>query len=454
MANIPQRVRYEVLRRDGYRCYYCGATAADAKLTVDAVVPEALGGSHKDPANLVTACGPCNGGKTSSSPDAPLVAAVAEDAARWAQAMRVAQEQMLANIKGREAAQEQFRQWWDAWGYGEGDDRQLIPKDPNWRYSVDQLTSAGLPLQVLKDCIDRAMTRKNLQPENTFRYMCGVAWRKITELQEAARQVANGKPAPAAGEGDAYDQGRGDFARELLSELSNEEREYFLAQADMSEYQEDDDEPQTETQQACEAIGAALNSVRCEWDYLAQRVEETLNALPDGIGARALAPRKDRLGELSGPYGRRTFRLTDALIVADDLLNLPAAREHLSAMTEAERTEWHAFAAALYHRANLDEDQLTSRAWQCAQTIAEGRRWDCMCIGAGEAIPVCPRRGTNHARIAGASCCEPGGPEGHKGHPVCDHHLEELIEGTFAGKSGETFSATDYTAVGSDPWDF
>ena len=65
---ISRRLRYEVLRRDSYTCRYCGAKAPDVKLNVDAVVPEALGGSHKDPSNLTTACEACNSGKTSSKP--------------------------------------------------------------------------------------------------------------------------------------------------------------------------------------------------------------------------------------------------------------------------------------------------------------------------------------------------------------------------------------------------
>ena len=48
--------RHQLLRRDNHACRYCGRSAPEVPLTVDAVVPEALGGSHKDPANLVAAC--------------------------------------------------------------------------------------------------------------------------------------------------------------------------------------------------------------------------------------------------------------------------------------------------------------------------------------------------------------------------------------------------------------
>ncbi|MGC7224589.1 HNH endonuclease, partial [Mycobacteroides abscessus subsp. massiliense] len=42
---VTKRLRYEVLRRDNYSCRYCGRSAPEVKLTVDHVVPVALGGS-------------------------------------------------------------------------------------------------------------------------------------------------------------------------------------------------------------------------------------------------------------------------------------------------------------------------------------------------------------------------------------------------------------------------
>ena len=47
----------EVLRRDDYRCQYCGQ--AGSRLTVDHIVPRRLGGPYSWD-NLVTACPTCN----------------------------------------------------------------------------------------------------------------------------------------------------------------------------------------------------------------------------------------------------------------------------------------------------------------------------------------------------------------------------------------------------------
>lgn len=70
---VSKRLRFEILRRDGHRCRYCGAGALAAPLTVDHVTPLALGGTD-DPSNLATACEPCNSGKTSTLPESGALA--------------------------------------------------------------------------------------------------------------------------------------------------------------------------------------------------------------------------------------------------------------------------------------------------------------------------------------------------------------------------------------------
>ena len=63
-VSIPKRLRFKVLRRDGYRCRLCGLTSDDGvTLEVDHVVAVAKGGRTED-RNLWTLCHPCNNGKS------------------------------------------------------------------------------------------------------------------------------------------------------------------------------------------------------------------------------------------------------------------------------------------------------------------------------------------------------------------------------------------------------
>jgi 5-methylcytosine-specific restriction endonuclease McrA len=59
---IGKKLRFEVFKRDGFTCAYCGATPPSVILQVDHIHPVADGGTN-DPDNLITSCQPCNIGK-------------------------------------------------------------------------------------------------------------------------------------------------------------------------------------------------------------------------------------------------------------------------------------------------------------------------------------------------------------------------------------------------------
>lgn len=66
MRSLSKKLRFEILKRDEFKCRYCGRTEADGvKLHVDHVIAVALGGRN-DPDNLATACADCNLGKAAN----------------------------------------------------------------------------------------------------------------------------------------------------------------------------------------------------------------------------------------------------------------------------------------------------------------------------------------------------------------------------------------------------
>lgn len=209
---LSKRLRYEILRRDDHTCRYCGGSAPEVKLTVDHVVPTALGGGD-DPSNLVTACSECNSGKSATPPGAEIVADVESDAFRWSAAIQAAAEAMLADHGRRTMMHVEFDVAWCKWGVGPADNRQFVPRPDGWERSVDSFIAAGLPMPILIDCIGKAMSNKKLAADAVFRYMCGIAWKKVSELQEAARQQLAVEEQSDDGRAAAYEL----MYRELLS---------------------------------------------------------------------------------------------------------------------------------------------------------------------------------------------------------------------------------------------
>jgi len=93
---VGKRTRFEVFKRDGFTCQYCGRRPPDVTLECDHITPVSKGGGN-DPLNLITACRDCNAGKAAvelgdvrPSPDA--------------EAMRLEVEQQIAEVRGYQEA--------------------------------------------------------------------------------------------------------------------------------------------------------------------------------------------------------------------------------------------------------------------------------------------------------------------------------------------------------------
>lgn len=78
--SVSTRLRFEVLKRDGFRCRYCGTTALESPLHVDHVIAQADGGGD-DPTNLVAASASCNLGKSDKPLDRSTLSQSPESAA-------------------------------------------------------------------------------------------------------------------------------------------------------------------------------------------------------------------------------------------------------------------------------------------------------------------------------------------------------------------------------------
>lgn len=174
---VSKRARFEVLRRDGHACQYCGRLAPDVILHIDHVEPVALGGSD-DPSNLVTACKDCNSGKASISPDAPFVQAVGAKAAAYALGMVDKMTRFRNSIQQGDDYVVEFEDNWNAYTYTATGKHAALPDD--YELSLHRWFNMGIPSRLVSMAIKRAMTVSNKRgatPE--FSYLCGIIWNQI-----------------------------------------------------------------------------------------------------------------------------------------------------------------------------------------------------------------------------------------------------------------------------------
>jgi len=183
--SLSKRTRFEVFKRDGFRCTYCGKRPPEVMLEVDHVTPRCEGGTD-DPANLTTACAPCNRGKSG----VPLGAvAPAVDEMTLLEGMQEALERAAA-LRHTTALAEAHRE-------AEDDAIAVLCEwieeamGPNRYVSERSLRSflQKLDMDEMRRAIDSAalgVQKKRLGQSDAWRYFCGVCWSKVREKNARA----------------------------------------------------------------------------------------------------------------------------------------------------------------------------------------------------------------------------------------------------------------------------
>jgi hypothetical protein len=184
---LSKRQRFEVFKRDRFSCQYCGKSPPAVILEADHIVPLAEGGEDHE-RNLLTACQDCNRGKAA----VPL-SMVPRSLADQSKERQERQEQTRAYndllLELREAEINSVRRLWQHWtancGWAEG---THADRD---REQTLKTFLRRLPEAEILDSIDIAFVR--MPPhwphydDKTWRYFCGVCWKKIKEPKDGTQ---------------------------------------------------------------------------------------------------------------------------------------------------------------------------------------------------------------------------------------------------------------------------
>ncbi len=170
---ISKKLRFDVFKRDSFCCQYCGATPPSVILHIDHINPVACGGGN-DIDNLITACEPCNLGKSAT----PLtdIPKTLKDRSK-----DVAERE--AQINGynailQEKANRIESECWDVAA-------ALSGKDWVESYNRKRLQSIKVFLDRLSvvEVVEAANLTfskfPNFESDRSFRYFCGICWAMI-----------------------------------------------------------------------------------------------------------------------------------------------------------------------------------------------------------------------------------------------------------------------------------
>lgn len=172
--SLSKKTRFEVFKRDGFKCQYCGAHPPSVLLHVDHIKPVAEGGRN-DHDNLVTACEPCNLGKGARS-----LSVVPESLADKAKNIAEREEQLRGYQQILESKRDRIEE--ELWRVAEvvdpGSSESGMNRD--WTTSIRRFNEK-LGVHAVLEAADIARAKYPYGGKRTFLYFCGICWNLVRE---------------------------------------------------------------------------------------------------------------------------------------------------------------------------------------------------------------------------------------------------------------------------------
>lgn len=176
---MSKKLRFEVFKRDGFKCQYCGAHPPSVILEPDHITPVAEGGTNAMD-NLVTACFSCNRGKGARS-----LNVVPQSLASKAKLVKEAEEQLAGYAEIMEARRNRIED--ELWRVAEVIDpgSSSLGMSRDWTASIRRFNEKLGVHQVL-EAAEIARARWPYGGKRTFLYFCGICWNMVRDMEGGA----------------------------------------------------------------------------------------------------------------------------------------------------------------------------------------------------------------------------------------------------------------------------
>lgn len=170
--SLSKKVRFDVFKRDVFTCQYCGSTPPSIVLEIDHIIPVSAGGDNCID-NLVASCFDCNRGKGALSLDvspesltdkASLIAEKRDQLKAYEKLLKANKASITRKVTKINNI------------FMDSCDRQF---SDIFKVSVRKFLEK-LPFPEVEDSMEIAIS-KDLDPDNTIKYFCGICWTKIKD---------------------------------------------------------------------------------------------------------------------------------------------------------------------------------------------------------------------------------------------------------------------------------
>ena len=169
---ISKKLRFDVFKRDGLVCAYCGATPPTVLLQVDHIHPVAKGGTNEID-NLITSCQPCNIGKGAKTLDS-----IPQSLAEKSKEIAEKEAQILGYqeiIRGKKARLEE-----ESFEIADILQSEWIPNKKDFLSITNFIEKLGF-FEVV-EAAEIASAKFSYSLNRSFKYFCGICINKSKEL--------------------------------------------------------------------------------------------------------------------------------------------------------------------------------------------------------------------------------------------------------------------------------
>lgn len=169
--SISKKLRFDVFKRDGFQCQYCGSTPPAVVLELDHIHPVSKGGKGQED-NLITSCFDCNRGKaaglltTAPQSVADKAAVIAEKMAQLKAFEKMQRAKRKAEEESIDMVEQAYSNHFDGYVFMD-----------RFRESVRRFLQSMTVYEAV-DAMNRACLKINHE-QKALKYFCGICWNKI-----------------------------------------------------------------------------------------------------------------------------------------------------------------------------------------------------------------------------------------------------------------------------------
>jgi CRISPR/Cas system Type II protein with McrA/HNH and RuvC-like nuclease domain len=168
--SFSKKIRFEVFKRDGFKCAYCGKEPPTVVLEIDHIEPKASGGNNTLD-NLITACFDCNRGKK-DIPLSKIPGTIAENI----EIIKEREEQLkeyrklIKSIERRklkeiDSCRELFESYFEKSTFTQ-----------HFEDTTLRLFLSKIPHHQVLHALRSACIKRIDDPQSSIKYFCGICW--------------------------------------------------------------------------------------------------------------------------------------------------------------------------------------------------------------------------------------------------------------------------------------